>query len=244
MGFQYPFTCNPASLTADFALRDGMPQTTVAQSSWYQLEDNGEYVNSGWGPRPVTFQKIKVPTNACCDGITWQRERIIAVALRYLNTADNPKALNYRHHHIPAWNPPTDTFPSGDQGQPEMDGNSAWAAGSGLDCSNFASWVYNFGLGIKFTSNVEALAKPSLGIPAKQLPKEGPFQPGDLIYLHPTNDSTRVSHVVIYLNNEYVIDDRYDYVGPDDKPLRGVQLRPRTGWYRRAVIGGWRIIGE
>jgi hypothetical protein len=90
---------------------------------------------------------------------------------------------------------------------------------------------------------VRALNK-SPGLPAKAISKDGPFMPGDLVYLHPTNDPNRVSHVVIYINDAYVIDDRWDYVGPDGRPLRGVHIRPRRGWYRSAVLGGWRIIGD
>jgi cell wall-associated NlpC family hydrolase len=243
-GFTYNFACNIASLTTDMAVREQLPQTNVPALDWYARDDDGAYLNDGWGPRSVGYPRVQVPVDAGCDAVTWERERILTVALRYLNNPGNPNALDYRHHHIPAWNPPTDTFVSGDKGQPESNNNSSWSAGSGLDCSNFASWVYNFGLGIKFTSDVRALTRPSLGIPAKRMPKDGPFQLGDLIFMHPNGTTERASHVVIYINDDYVIDARYDYLLPDGAPSRGVHMRPRVGWYRRAVLGGWRIIGQ
>ena len=239
--FQYPFTCNRSSLAADFAQRDQLPQTAVPAGAWYARNRDGVYLNGGWGPRPVSYPAVQVPANAGCDAATWRRERILTVAMRHLNVPGNPDALDYRHHHIPAWNPPADTFPSGDRGMPELSAASPWGPGRGLDCSNFASWVYNYGLGIRPTSSVRALAG-SPGVPAQAIAKNGPFMPGDLVYLHPTNDSRRVSHVVIYINDAYVIDDRWDYVGPDGRPLRGVHVRPRVGWYRSAVLGGWRLI--
>jgi cell wall-associated NlpC family hydrolase len=242
--FQYPFQCNEKSLTADFAERDKLPQTSIPEADWYKLDDNGEYIAGGWGPRALTYPKVQIPSNTGCDAVTWQRERTLKVALRYLNLSNNPLALDYRHHHIPAWNPPANTHVSGDNDDPETNDLGAWNAGPGLDCSNFASWVYNYGLGIKFTSAVRELNKPSLGVPAKALPKEGPFQPGDLIYLHPTGNTNVVSHVVIYINDHYVIDDRYDYRAPNGHFQRGVLVRPRVGWYRSAALGGWRLIGE
>ena len=48
-GFDYAFTCNQASLTADFPQRDAMPHTDVAPSQWYEQRD-GHYLNGGWGP--------------------------------------------------------------------------------------------------------------------------------------------------------------------------------------------------
>lgn len=242
--FQYPFQCDQTSLTADFTARDKLPQTEVPVADWNTRQADGEYLAGGWGPRPLTYPTISVPGNAGCGAQTWQRERILKIALRYLNLPDNALALNYRHHHIPAWNPPTNTHVSGDNEDPETNDLGAWDAGTGLDCSNFASWVYNYGLGIKFTSAVRDLNKASLGVSAKALPKEGPFQLGDLVYLHPTANSNVVSHVVIYINDDYVIDDRYDYRAPSGEFQQGVLVRPRVGWYRTAVMGGWRVIGE
>jgi hypothetical protein len=41
--------------------------------------------------------------------------------------------------------------------------------------------------------------------------------------------------VVIYLDDNHVIDSRLNAQG-----VAGVQVRQREGWYRSAVLGGWR----
>lgn len=66
----------------------------------------------------------------------------------------------------------------------------------------------------------------------------------DLLYLYRAGDSSRVSHVVIYINEDFVIDERYDYRAPNGRFQHGVLVRSRVGWYRRVVVGGWRIVGE
>ena len=242
-GFQYTLQCNPASLTADFAAREAMPQTELSASEWYVRNANGNYIDGGRGPRPLAYPQVKVPANAGCDDATWKRERILIVALHYLNIPGNPHALTYRHHHIPAWNPPTNTYPSNAK-NPVPKSWQAWGAGTGLDCSNYTAWVYNFGLGIKFTSDVRALYADTLHVPARAIPKTGPFQLGDVLYLHPRNNDTYASHAVIYLDDAHVIDVRLNYKDANGKPQPGVQIRPRHGWYRNAVLGGWRIITE
>jgi cell wall-associated NlpC family hydrolase len=69
----------------------------------------------------------------------------------------------------------------------------------------------------------------------QRIPAPGPFQPGDLLYLHPDGNTTTASHVVIYLDDNHVIDSRLNAQG-----VAGVQVRQREGWYRSAVLGGWR----
>src|SRR3954454_24720798 len=121
-------TCGAASLAAAWSQRAALPQATIDSGLWYQQAWNG-----GWGPRAATYPTGTAP--AGCDALAWQRARVIAVAQRYLG-------LPYRHHHVPAWDPA-----AGLVGAPD--------AGTGLDCSNFTAWVYNYGLGIRFTSEVQ-----------------------------------------------------------------------------------------
>lgn len=92
--FQYPFQCNQSSLTADFAERDTLPQTAICETDWYKRNDDGEYIAGGWGPRALTYPQVRVPNNAGCDAVMWQRERILKVALLYLNVPNNPLALD------------------------------------------------------------------------------------------------------------------------------------------------------
>ncbi len=236
--YDYAFTCNRTSLTADFAQRDEFPQTDADPAGWY-VERNGRYPNGGWGPAAAVFPAVNVPVDAGCDDATWKRERIVATALRYLNVPGNPLGLQYRHHHIPAWDPPASTAPPAVQNADDADGQSleTWGPGRGLDCSNFTAWIYNYGLGIKFGGDVGKQYAGTAGPMGQSIPAQGPFEPGDLVYLHPNGNTDRASHVVIFLDDQHVIDSRLNAQG-----VAGVQVRDRTGWYRTAVLGAWRPI--
>jgi hypothetical protein len=48
---------------------------------------------------------------------------------------------------------------------------------------------------------------------------------------------SQASHVVIYLDDQHIIDSRVDA-----QNLIGVQIRDRRGWYRDAVLAAWRPI--
>ncbi|WP_156669983.1 MULTISPECIES: NlpC/P60 family protein [unclassified Mycobacterium] len=238
--FAYPFACDKASLTADFASRDGLPQTQDPPGDWYRTDADGHYLNRGWGPRSVALPPPDIPQDARCDASTWRRERVLAVALRYVYSPGNPLGLQYRHHHIPGWQPPTSTYAGALGENPDPDapqGLTAWDPGRGLDCSNFTAWVYNYGLGIKFGGDVHEQADGTAGPMGRRVPQEGPFRPGDLIYLHPNGDASRASHVVIYVDDGHIIDSRVNA-----QNRLGVQVRNRSGWYREAVLGGWRPI--
>ncbi len=237
-GFDYAFTCNQASLTADFAQRDAMPHTETPPADWYKQRD-GRYINGGWGPAAAALPAVAVPPDAGCEATTWKQERILSAALHYVNDPGNPQGLQYRHHHIPDWDPPTSTASAAAERSEEQDGQSpeTWGPGRGLDCSNFTAWVYNFGLGIKFGGSVTKQWAGTAGPMGQRIPAEGPFQPGDLLYLHPDGDTTKASHVVIFIDDNHIIDSRLNTQG-----VAGIQVRQREGWYRTAVLGGWRPI--
>jgi len=236
--YEYAFTCNRSSLTADFAERDALPHTEVDPADWY-VQRNGRHSNGGWGPAAVVMPPIGVPTDAGCDEGTWKRERIVATAMHYLNAPGNPQGLQYRHHHIPDWDPPTSTAPAAVENADDADGQApeAWGPGRGLDCSNFTAWVYNYGLGIKFGGDVGKQYVGTAGPMGQWIPVQGPFEAGDLVYLHPNGNTDRASHVVVFVDDEHVIDSRLNAQG-----VAGVQVRDRTGWYRTAVLGAWRPI--
>jgi hypothetical protein len=237
-GYSYPFSCNRDSLTGDFAARDAIPHTDVTPSDWYRT-DKGRYPGGGWGPAAAALPAVPVPADAGCGGDTWRRERIVSAAMHYLNIPGNPQALLYRHHHIPDWDPVTPTGPPGMDGAGDVDGQSAeaWGPGHGLDCSNFTAWVYNYGLGINFGGDVGRQWSGTAGQMGRQIGPQGPFLPGDLVYLHPDGSTERASHVVIVLDDQRVIDSRLNAQG-----VSGVQVRQWQGWYRTAVLGGWRPI--
>jgi cell wall-associated NlpC family hydrolase len=239
-GEAYPFSCNRDSLTADFAGRDQLPQTQEPPAEWYRTGGNGHYVNGGWGPRANALPPPVIPHDAGCDSTTWKQERILTVAMRYIYAPDNPLGLQYRHHHIPGWDPPTSTYADASEENPDTDAvqaPTAWDAGRGLDCSNFTAWVYNYGLGIKFNGDVHQQYDGAAGPMGSRIPREGPFAPGDLIYLHPNRNESQASHVVIYIDDQHIIDSRVNA-----QNVIGVQIRNRLGWYRDAVLGAWRPI--
>ena len=188
------------SVTNDFAARDRLPPTDVPPDRWYDA------AMGSWGPAAAAYPGVGPPEG--WDSAAWKRARILAVARRYAG-------LRYRHHHIPAWDPPN--------------------GGPGLDCSNFAAWVYNYGLGIRFTSDVKEQAAGPLA-PGRRLARGEPFAAGDLLFiLQP--DRSEISHVAIFVDKGHVIDSRN---GNGDGA--GVRLRPFTGWYRSHLSHARRVI--
>ena len=78
--------------------------------------------------------------------------------------------------------------------------------GYGLDCSNFASWTYNYGLGIHLSSSVDRLADPNCReeeVISRDdlLSGKKSLQAGDLILLN-----GMPKHVVIYLGSGKIVD--------------------------------------
>ena len=120
---------------------------------------------------------------------------------RIIEVAKKYIGLPYQHHHIP------------EQG--------------GLDCSNFTSWVYNYGLGIKLISNIQKQSESA----GRQLSASEPLQSGDLLYVY-SEDRTRVAHVVLYLDETHIIDS----TGP------GVKIRIFRGWYKQRWAWSRRIL--
>lgn len=153
-----------------------------------------------WGPRAAVYPPVSPPNDV--DPLEWQRQRVAAVAQKYIG-------LPYRHHHIPAWAP---------------------EEGPGLDCSNFTSWVYNYGLGRKFNSDVHKQAEGE-NAPGRRLSDGEPLVMGDLLYIL-KRDRSKVSHVVIYLDAQRIID---SHAG-------SVQVRQFKGWYKSHLSHARRLI--
>lgn len=139
-----------------------------------------QWQNGGiWGPAAAAYPKVQAPEGV--DAEKWMRDRIIAVAKRYeaeklkYKTNDGT-ALGKRGH-----------FP---------------ARGHGLDCSNFSSWVYNYGLGIQFSTGVDEQMNPqNYRVTMGPLVKDRQPQPGDLLYFKPPAGSN-VAHVVIFMGKD------------------------------------------
>lgn len=120
---------------------------------------------------------------------------------RSIAVAKKYLGLPYQHKHIPA--------------------------AGGLDCSNFTSWVYNYGFGIKFTSNVREQARTA----GRQLKPTEPFLPGDLLFQ--TDPSGKeIAHVVIFFEEGKII----------DSTKGKVAVREYKGWYKTRHSHARRII--
>jgi hypothetical protein len=155
-----------------------------------------------WGPHALQYPPVIVPEG--CDPVKWKRLRVLAVAKRYVG-------LPYEHHHVPAW-------------------QTEHGKGPGLDCSNFTSWVYNYGLGVKFTSEIKKQSDGAKA-PGRRLKDGESFEPGDLLFIL-KKDRSEVSHVVIYVDANHIIDSHG----------KGVGMRPFKGWYKTHLSHARRII--
>jgi len=161
----------------------------------------------GWGPHAAAYPVVAVPPGQ--DPVAWKRARVIAVARKYIG-------LPYRHHHVPDWEPSGEADPH--------------KAGKGLDCSNFSAWVYNYGLGLKFTSDIAQQADGATA-PGRKLSAGEAFAPGDLLFIL-KGDRTCVSHVVIYIDEGHIIDSHAE----------GVAVRPFVGWYTSHLSHARRLL--
>ncbi len=192
------------SITADFPERDKLPESKMAVDKWYEKDWNG-----GWGPIAVRFAPPEIPKDA--DEVAWKRERIVKVAEKYIG-------LPYRHHHIPLWNPPASLVAKGNEGP-------------GLDCSNFSSWVYNYGLGMHLNSDINKQAKGEED-QGRQLAPGEEKKPGDILFVRNLKD-TKVTHCAIWIGDDKLIDCHGE----------GVKIRPWTGWYKDHLDHVRRYIG-
>lgn len=261
--YSVTFTCTPEELTGDF---DQFPRSEIAEESfrppfreWY---DQSAYPDSQlpWGPWARTYPEPTAPPN--CDPVIWQRERVLASALKRIGT-------NYQHHHIPDWNP---------TGWPKWLPVSLGHNGPGIDCSNFSSWNYNFGLGLKLetsvsgqassttfelpnnqTGQIEVVTQVSTSEPANYEELLNTLKTGDLLYIRARSKGTPgegISHVIMWVgdvgnspDNIPLIIDSHDNKPPvsDSNDVvipAGVHLRPfRQGsWYHTAFDHAHRIV--
>ncbi len=124
---------------------------------------------------------------------------------RVIRAAKIYLALPYAHRHIPAL--------------------------GGLDCSNYTAWVYNFAFGIRFSSHIERQSQTA----GTLLDPDSPLEPGDLIFLWDSLDRERISHVLIYVDPDWVIDAARG---------SGIQLRPFRGKYKKRWAFSRRVISQ
>ena len=97
----------------------------------------------------------------------------------------------------------------------------------GLDCSNFTSWVYNYGFGIRFSSNINRQALEA----GRRLVGSEALAPGDMIFLYDSGHK-EIVHVAIYIDDQTVI----------DSTETSVQIRSFSGRYTSDYAWARRII--
>jgi hypothetical protein len=244
------------TLTADFIERDTLLETKPARKDWYKIRAfsvRSRY----WGPKAKQFPDFRNPQPADKE---WLRRRIIAVASRYINS-------QYQYHYLINWDPPR-SWPMNPLLRVRLGHQS-----QGTDSSNFASWVYNFGLGIEFTGYIVKQARMSSvrmpdGSSARVRTIKGKlFKPdfskltgrlkmGDLIYINSDKDKDTAEHVAIWAGKdlktgEWLVIDCYDTVSDMADSAgnyipTGVQIRPfrEDSFYYKGFVAAVRIISD
>jgi cell wall-associated NlpC family hydrolase len=214
---------------------------------WYSERVRRRF--GAWGPTPRLY-----PPLAELDGrpLEWQRERVIATAARFVG-------YGYQHHHIPDWDPPHD-WP--------WKHSCAGHNGKGFDCSNFTSFVYNQGFGIKISSGIQRQARvehafeaghsvriAQVDLPAGYLARREALRTGDLLYIRGREDGP-ITHVVIWIgaigsasSSLPLIMDSHGAGVSDDEGNAipcGVQLRPfrEDSWYNRCASHAHRFFHD
>lgn len=227
----------------DWKLESGVPYT-----DWYSGKTRKDF--GAWGPAPRQYGALE---DQASIPIGWKRQRVLAVAQKYIG-------LPYQHHHIPDWEPPS-SWPW----KPVAYGVNS----KGVDCSDFTSWVYNYGLGIKLHTGIREQADAADidgpggndSLHVRTLYDDTGYdalvrklRTGDLLYIK--NDKGEIGHVIMWVG-EYgrspdgaplVIDctggDHTDSNG--NKIPIGVNLRPflPNEWYYKSFSHAHRILHE
>ncbi len=221
-------------------------ESSTPFSEWYSPRTRKKY--GAWGPEPRHYPALPDYDQR---SLSWKRQRVLAVACRLIG-------LPYQHHHIPDWDPPG-FWPW----KPVAFGRNS----RGVDCSDFTSWVYNYGLGIKLKTGIGRQAEMTeiTGpggngiIEVETISDDNGYDDlvrrlvtGDLLYIR--NRSGKIGHVIMWVGSHgrspdgapLIIDctgaGRRDCNG-NDIPI-GVHLRPflADSWYYKSFAHAHRII--
>jgi cell wall-associated NlpC family hydrolase len=221
-------------------------ESSVPFSEWSSPHIRKHY--GSWGP---PARHYPASSSAATRPVERQRERVIAVALRFLG-------YGYQHHHIPDWNPPN--------GWPWKE-TSVGHNGKGLDCSNFTAFVYNLALGLKPSGNVKdqsaqlEISGPGtdrvsravrIELPSSYADRVKLLRTGDLLFIR--NTKGEISHVVLWVgeigrspdNSPLLIDSHGEGVHDcRGKAIPcGIYLRPflEKSWYCRSASHAIRVL--
>ncbi|MCE9563511.1 MAG: C40 family peptidase [Planctomycetes bacterium] len=198
-----------------------------------------------WGPPQRHYPE---PEGIANKSREWKQQRVIAVALRF-------QGYGYNHHHIPDWLPPDTAKKTGHNSK-------------GVDCSNFTTFVYNLGFGIKPNSDVHKQSEErEFPLPGEKrqhkvelISKLGTYkelvdklQTGDLLYIR--NVKGEIAHVVIWVGSigqpdktPLIIDSHGDSVKDSEgnQIPNGIHLRPfiEKSWYYHSASHALRVFPE
>ena len=165
-------------------------ESDIPHHEWYSEKVRRKY--GVWGP---PARQYPAPHGIGKEAPEWWQDRLIHTASRWIGTP-------YQHHHIPDWHPP--------EGWPWK--KVAYGRNSkGIDCSNFSSFYYNYGLGIRLDTGIKQQAERlkvrgpgGRGILEAERVERANYdqlvktlEPGDLLYIR--NNSGTVSHVIMFL---------------------------------------------
>ncbi len=175
-----------ASLTADFDERAKPEnQTHASKNTWYTSTAQWD-----WGPFAAEYPAPKVPQGV--NPVEWKRDRVIEAAQYWIGKGVPYSSATSHRFNLPL---PGHVEPSfGLRGHFP-------ARNCGLDCSNFVSWVYNFGLGRQFSSAVDDQINHGAHSVGRKLDQSEALKKGDLLYYN-----GNVRHVAIYMDPTHVIE--------------------------------------
>jgi hypothetical protein len=246
--YRVEFRAPVSELIADLERTErGNPrlESETPHDEWYTHHARTHF--GSWGPHPRAYPP---PAGVESWPIEMQRERVIAVALRFLGYA-------YQHHHIPDWNPPA-SWP--------WKHSCAGHNGRGVDCSNFTGFIYNLGFGLRLNTDVHHQAEERFAIgpgrgrtpvrhialPESYADRLATLRTGDLIFIR--SNRGNISHVVIWVGDigrspdgtPLIIDSHGEDVrDSNDQPIPcGIHLRPfrERSWYNHSADHAIRII--
>jgi cell wall-associated NlpC family hydrolase len=123
--------------------KEANPQYFTNEKSWYNPSVYKSHPEAGtlsWGPEPNHYLLPEMQ-----DNDKRKAQRLVAVAASMIG-------YGYRHHQIPDWNPDQEWY---DKNSPSYSSTLSKHVGKGLDCSNYTSWLYNYGLGIYLNTNIK-----------------------------------------------------------------------------------------
>lgn len=223
-------------------------QSESPHSEWYSREM--EHRMGAWGPKARHYEPLE---GLAERALSWKRERVIAVAKRYIG-------YGYQHHHIPDWDPPA-YWPWKE--------TCVGHNGKGFDCSNYTSFVFNQGFGIRMNSAIGRQAELREGIEGRDRPvplqrvklpesyeeRQEVLRTGDLLYIL-GKPGGHITHVVLWVGEvgtspsgvPLILDSHGGGVEDDDgrEIPCGVHLRPfrERSWYNRCASHAHRVFNE